>query len=96
MGIVSKKQFYRFTDGYTGEAVYIDLSIICAIKERTHNSNPNTLSSSISVDSEARTIIVGHNIHFEIAEHISEVIAILEGRDPTPARILFKGRNGST
>lgn len=92
---MNKKQFYKFTDGYTGEAVYIDLSVIYAIRERTHNSGPNTLSGH-PIDSAARTIIVGPNVHFEVAEHISEVIAILEGRDPTPARILFKGKNGST
>ena len=80
--------------------LYVDPNKITAIRPANKNNNnytaTNTFMSNgtniqpiINYDEPGNTIIITENTSFFIEEHIVEVIALLEGRDPRPAKILY-------
>lgn len=94
------KTFHKFTDVYSKQMIYVDLSNIIAVRE-THDyaaGTPNVgstgayISTNPSTQVTYTTLTFSSGCQFNVCEHISEVIAVLEGRDPAPARILFEGK----
>lgn len=89
------KEFHKFTDAHSGQIMYVDISSIIGIRQ---NSSPstnyhNTLSGSSSVNPGYDYVtLLSAGLHIDVSEHITEILAILEGRDPAPAKILFKGK----
>lgn len=78
--------------------LYLDLTKVVGIRPSLKNGNStlanNTLNTytgvNIGYDEPGNTVIlIDNNCMFFIEEHISEVIALMEGRDPRPAKVLF-------
>lgn len=92
---MSPKEFHKFTDAHNGQIIYVDINTIIAFRQCSspvvnyHNTITGSPTSNTGYDFVS---LIGPNMHFDVSEHISEVMAILEGRDPAPARILFKGK----
>ena len=90
------KTLHKFTD-QSNNSIYIDLNSIVSLQEIQHHYNYNNGSSSTlgypspppDYIKEAKTIIGIPNNTFYVMEHIAEVIALLEGRDPRPAQVMF-------
>jgi len=93
---MQKKEFYKFTDAHSGQMIYVDLNTIIGIRETSdYNNHHNTLTSTnihVATNQVYTTLFSHYGLQFNVSEHITEVIALLEGRDPAPARILFKGK----
>lgn len=76
--------------------LYLNLTKVVGVRPSMRNpSNTNTFVSngvnlSSTYDEPGNTVIViDSNCMFFVDEHISEVIALIEGRDPRPAKVLF-------
>jgi hypothetical protein len=101
------EQLIKFTETMNGKALYVKVSSIAMIRESTKNpsntSNGNnynglgnvSVSSYTTYDEPGNTMIMlhGSSQFIFIQEHISEVIALMENRDPRPARILYGSKN---
>lgn len=83
--------------------LYVDLTKVIGIRPSMRNYNnsngvaPNTFVSNGTTlnqyqpyDEPGSTVIIcDNNTMFFVDEHISEVVALMEGRDPRPAKVLF-------
>lgn len=79
--------------------LYLDLTKVVGIRPSFKTGNNNMASSNplntytgvnVGYDEPGNTVIlIDNNYMFFIEEHISEVIALMEGRDPRPAKVLF-------
>lgn len=84
---------YKFT--LEGKDIYINVERIVGVRQ-SYPPPPNlgSLSGHVGVSpsyaepGQTTIMIEGHQQIF-IDQHISEVLAILEGRDPRPAKILY-------
>lgn len=86
-----QKKLHKFTD-QNQNSIYVDVFSIISLQEvphQYHNSlsigthNPNDYMK------DAKTIIGISGYQFYVMEHIAEVIALCEGRDPRPAQVMF-------
>lgn len=85
---------YKFKQAGLSD-VYLDLTKVVGIRPSIKNAlNQAANSSSVNIyqynDDPGNTVIIcDNNTMFFVDEHISEVIALMEGRDPRPAKVLF-------
>lgn len=81
--------------------IYLDLTKVVGIRSsfkngsnssgllgNTYVSNGTNISGTYDEPGNTVIIIDTHSMFF-VDEHISEVIALIEGRDPRPAKVLF-------
>lgn len=78
--------------------LYLDLTKVVGIRPSLKTGNNMAAGSTLNTytgvnvgyDEPGNTVIlIDNNCMFFIEEHISEVIALMEGRDPRPAKVLF-------
>lgn len=102
-------QLIKLTDANTDKAVYLKIEAISSIRESFKNpsntSNGNNFNGTLgnginstfvtyNYDEPGNTtILIGNNHNYFVSEHITEVIALLEGRDPRPAKVLYGSKN---
>lgn len=79
--------------------LYLDMTKVLGVRPSAKNYNNQFGASSGTVNVSGTqynytepgntVIICENNVMFFVDEHISELIALLEGRDPRPAKVLF-------
>lgn len=75
-----------------GKPIYIDLSKVDSVQELEHyHLTGMSLNSTNTVPDQypARTVIISHGQHYHVHEHLFEVLAIIENKDPYPAQVLY-------
>lgn len=84
-----KKQnrvLHKFTDIHN-ETSYINLDAVAGVEKNTHSNDPGAYNR---FNEHIKTIItLDSGCQFGVREHMSEVLAYIEGRDPNPAKILY-------
>lgn len=99
------KEFTRLTNSHNGQALYVDLETVRGVGEwvdgsgdynpfANHHNHLNmhgttTTTTTIYTTPHRSTVLYCDAQTFYVNEHISEVLALIEGRDPKPARILY-------
>ena len=80
-----EKTLTKLHDLYTELPKWIDLNNVISVEEiEITNTNAIVVKGT--------TIGVGSSgCMINVKEHITEVLAHVEGRDPNPAKVLFKG-----
>lgn len=100
------RELVKFTNAHSGKSLYVDLDAVRGVAEwccndGTHNPFMNYASSNMITTTTTNvympptecTILYCDAQTFYVTEHITEVLALIEGRDPKPARILYGQKN---
>lgn len=81
------RELTKLTDKETGKPLYIDLTGIIAVSFETPHMDYN--QSPAVPDGTGTTLTLDSGAQFVVEEHGSEIVARMEGRDPSPSKILF-------
>jgi len=89
------RKFHKFKDAHTNEDVYVDLDSIYGLRvfKINHTNSSTITTNTVSVfygPTYDYISLIGSNFSIDINENIQEVLALLENRDPRPAKVLFK------
>ncbi len=85
------RELTKLTDKETGKPIYLDLTNVVAVSFETPHMDYN--ASPAVQDGTATTLTITSGAQFIVEEHGSEIVARLEGRDPSPSKILFGKKN---
>lgn len=90
--------FMKFTSHFNAE-IYVDISSVKCIRRSykpniqgqsfSAGSTTGTLNTYYGDDPGNTVLTIEGNMQIYVEEHISEVLAMIEGRDPRPAKVLF-------
>lgn len=86
----NQKVLTKLTNYHTKAPVYVDLNEVMVIDtdyvdHYTQGSTGNTFTSS----QQEATRLLFSNAQIIVAEHIQVIIALIEGRDPSPAQVMY-------
>lgn len=80
------KYLTKLTEVLTNNKIYVNLSAATLIQEYQHDSHYSTNGICGPVKG-TRILVNGYDV--VVSEHIAEILAHIEGRDPAPARVMF-------
>lgn len=91
------KRFIKLTNAYDNRSLYIAVDSIAIVHEVVpvyNNYNNGTTTTSLNMqaypnDTLCIVSLHGSSMPYYIKEHYMVVMALVEGKDPTPAQVIY-------
>lgn len=83
------KVLTKLTNYHTGEPVYVDLAALVGVDTEYVDHYSAVSNNTVQVKNGGATRLLFPNAQFIVSEHVQVIIALIEGRDPAPAQIIY-------